>query len=207
MTVFLLPALLSLVAPLPQAATQAPPAADNALHAYESCHFQDGLQVVQVDALPPGVQQRSVNTKSGPKTIEMLAGRRVMLAYPTGSYVANIKPEALPADVWGAEKQTLLDELAFLLGSDHDNVPGTGLPEQLPSNLELRGFDRSSLTGNVVGFYMLFDDARHIATSVYLLNQDPLTRRFQTVPQYRDLRNRLLTSYAACVAQNQALRP
>ncbi len=174
------------------------------LHAYESCHFQDGLQVVQVDALPPGVQQRSVDTMTGPKTIKMVAGRRIMLAYPTGSYVANIKPEVLPADLWGLQKQALLDELTFLLASDHANVSGSELPEHL-QGLELHGFDRSSLNGNVLGFYMLFDDARHIATSVYLLNQDPLTRSFQTVPQYRELRNRLLSSYAGCIAQNQAL--
>jgi hypothetical protein len=206
MSVFLLPALLSLLAPLPQAADAQAPAAESALHAYESCHFQDGLQVIQVDALPPGMQQRAVNTKSGPKTIKMVAGRRIILAYPTGSYVANIKPEVLPADLWGSEKQTLLDELTFLLGSDHGNVPGIGLPDHL-EGLELRGFDRSSLSGNVLGFYMLFDERRHIATSIYLLNQDPLTRSFQTLPEYRALRNRLLTGYAACVAQNQALRP
>lgn len=205
MTLYLLIPLLALVSPSPQAASaQAPAAADSALHAYESCAFADGLQIVKVDALPPGVQQRSVDTKSGPQTIRMLAGRRIMLAYPTGDYVANIKPELLPGDLWGKEKQTLLDELTFLLASDHANVPGTGMPEHL-HGLELRGFDRSSLTGNVLGFYLLFDDARHIATSVYLLNQDPLTRSFQSVAQFHELRNRLLSSYAGCIAQNQSL--
>jgi hypothetical protein len=206
MSLFPLPVLLSLMALLPQAPAINPAAAaDSPLAAYESCHFQDGLQVVQVEALPPGVQQRSVDTERGPKTIKMLAGRRVMLGYATGSFVANLKPEVLPADLWGVEKQTMLDELGYLLASDHANVPASGLPEHL-AGLELHGFDHSSLTGKVLGFYMLFDDARHIATSVYLLNQDPLTRSFQTVPQYRDLRTRLLTGYADCIAQNQALR-
>jgi hypothetical protein len=42
-------------------------------------------------------------------------------------------------------------------------------------------------------------------TSVYLLNQSPLTRRFQTIEQYRSLRTRFLTTYTGCIAQNQAL--
>ena len=42
------------------------------------------------------------------------------------------------------------------------------------------------LKGGTLGFYLLFDNARHIATSVYLLNQEPLTRRFQTIEQYRE---------------------
>jgi hypothetical protein len=207
MSALLLPALLSLLAALPQAADPhtAAAAERSVLQAYESCHFDDGLQVVQVDALPPGVQERSINTSGGPKQIKMAAGRRVMLAYATGSFVANIKPELLPADLWRAEKHSLLDELNFLLASDHGNVPESGLPAQL-DGLELHGFDRGSLSGSVLGFYMLFDDARHIATSVYLLNQDPLTRSFQTIEQYHALRNRLLTGYAACIAQNQALR-
>ena len=179
-------------------------AGEAALHDYESCSFPDGLQVVKVDALPPGIQQRSVNTSSGPKTLRMLAGRRIMLAYAMGDFVANVKPELLPDDTWGVEKQTLLDELDFLLASDHANVPNTALPPQM-HGLEIRGFDRATLTGSVLGFYLFFDNTRHIATSVSLLNQDPLTRKFQTLAQYRALREQFLTTYAGCIQQNQAL--
>ena len=177
---------------------------DIALHDYESCNFPDGLQVVQVDALPAGMQERTVKTRSGPKTVHMLAGRRIMLAYALGDFFANVKPELLPEDTWGIEKQTLLDELAFLLASDHANAPNTALPPQM-HGLEVRGFDRTTLTGNVLGFYLLFDNARHIATSIYLLNQDPLTRKFQTMAQYRTLRDQFLTTYAGCIGENQAL--
>ena len=206
-----MPALLStvllLLAASPQAADpHAAPVADGSvLQAYESCHFNDGLQVVQVDALRPGVQERSVASSSGPREIKMVAGRRVMLAYATGDFVANIKPELLPADLWSTEKQSLLDELNFMLTSDRGNVPASGLPQQI-EGLELHGIERESLSGGVLGFYIMFDDARHIATSLYLLNQDPLTRTFQTMEQYRVLRTHLLSGYAACVAQNQALR-
>jgi hypothetical protein len=51
-------------------------------------------------------------------------------------------------------------------------------------SLEVRCLDRTGLKGGTLGVHLLFDNARHIATSVYLLNQQPLTRRFQTIEQY-----------------------
>ena len=178
---------------------------DAALHDYESCTFDDGLQIVKIDSLPPGVQERSVDTTSGPKTIRMLAGRRVLLAYGiSGDAFANVKPEILPDDTWAVERQALLDGLDAMLNSSHDTLPDTTLPRQI-HGLEVRGFNRTALHGGTLGFYLIFDDDRHIATSVYLLNQEPLTRRFQTIDQYRQLASRFLKTYTSCIAQNQAL--
>ena len=187
-------------------ASQISPAADaSALHEYESCTFQDGLQIVKIDSLPPGIQQRTINTAQGTKTIHMLAGRRIMFAYGVGGdSFANVKPEVLPDGSWASEKQSLLDEIAAMIASDHDAMPNTSLPQTM-HGLEVYGLDRTRLKGGTLGFYLLFDNAHHIATSVYLLNQEPLTRRFQTIEQYRSLRTRFLTAYTGCIAQNHSL--
>jgi hypothetical protein len=178
---------------------------DAGLHDYESCTFDDGLQIVKIDSLPPGVQERSVDTKSGPKTIRMLAGRRIMFAYGIGGgFFTNVKPEILPDDTWAVEKQALLDSLDTMLSSSHDTQPDTTFPRQV-HGLDVRGFNRTVLHGGTLGFYLVFDDTRHIATSIYLLNQDPLTRRFQTIEQYRQLSSRFLKAYMNCIAENQAL--
>jgi hypothetical protein len=138
--------------------------------------------------------------------IQMLDGRRIMFAYGVaGDSFANVKPEILPESTWAAEKQSLLDELAAMLASERDTRPNRSLPETM-HGLEVHGLDRTELKGGTIGFYLLFDNARHIATSVYLLNQEPLTRRFQTIEQYRDLRTRFLATYTGCIAQNQSLR-
>jgi len=73
-------------------------------------------------------------------------------------------------------------------------------------DLEVHGFDHTELKGGTLGIYLLFDNRHHIATSVYLLNQQPLTRRFQTIEQYRNLRTRFLATYTGCIAQNQSLQ-
>jgi hypothetical protein len=91
-----------------------------------------------------------------------------------------------------------------MIASDHDAMPNTSLPQTM-HGLEVYGLDRTQLKGGTLGFYLLFDNAHHIATSVYLLNQEPLTRRFQTIEQYRSLRTRFLTTYTGCIAQNHSL--
>ena len=90
----------------PDTAQTASPADAAALHDYESCSFDDGLQIAKIDSLPPGVQQRTINTTEGPKVIHMLAGRRIMFAYGVGGdFFANVKPELLPEATWATEKQ------------------------------------------------------------------------------------------------------
>ena len=204
--VLLLSTLTSPAQNAPATGTSAPTPNVAALHDYESCSFDDGLQIVKIDSLPNGMQERTVNTAQGPKVIHMLAGRRIMFAYGVGGdFFANVKPEVLPDDTWAAQRQNLLDEIAAMLASDHATMPNKSLPDTL-HGLEVHGFDRTELKGGTLGFYLLFDNARHIATSVYLLNQQPLTRRFQTIEQYRGLRTRFLSTYTGCIAQNQSLR-
>ena len=160
---------------------------------------------MKIDSLPPGVQQRTIDTAGGPKIIHMLAGRRIMFAYGVGGdFFANVKPELLPEATWATEKQSLLDEIAAMIASDHETQPNSSLPPSM-HDLEVHGFDRTALKGGTLGFYLLFDNTRHIATSIYLLNQQPLTRRFQTIEQYRDLRTRFLATYTGCIAENRRL--
>jgi hypothetical protein len=201
----LLPALTTPAQMAPHAGQDPANANAVALHDYESCSFDDGLQIVKVDSLPPGIQERTINTLQGPKVIRMLAGRRILFAYGMGGgSFANVKPEILPDDTWEAEKQDLLDESQAMLRSDYAMLPNTALPPEM-HGLEIHGFDLTQLKGGTLGFYLLFDNARHIATSIYLLDQDPLMRRFQTIEQYRELRTRFLMTYTGCIAQNQSL--
>ncbi len=183
-----------------------PPDASAPLHDYESCVFDDGLQIVKIDSLPPGMQERTIHTMQGPKTIQMLAGRRIMFAYGLGSdSFANVKPELLPAKSWQQDKENLLDEIQAMLRADFTTRPSTSLPRKM-HGIEVHGLDRTDLKSGTLGFFVLFDNADHIATSVYLLNQEPLTRHFQTIEQYRDLRARFLDRYTGCIAQNQTLK-
>ena len=172
--------------------------ATDALAPYASCRFADGLQIVETDPLPPGVTSREVDTDSGPREINLEAGLRVMFAYPETDFFANVKAELLPAAHYPELKQSLLDNFQHLA---HDNTVNTALHSPM-NGLDVHGLDREKLEGGVLGVYLLFDDTAHVVTTIYLLNQEPQSRKFQTIDEYRDLRDRFLASYTGCIRSN-----
>jgi hypothetical protein len=172
---------------------------DNSLEAYDTCSFSDGLQIVHTDSLPPGVTTRPVETDRGTRQIEMLGGRRIMFAYPSTDFYANVKAEVLPANKFTELKGFLLENFEHMA---HGNTVNKALASPL-NGFEVHGLDRENLEGGVLGVYLLFDAPYHAVTTVYLLNQKPEHRKFQTIREYRSLRDRFLQSYSACIRDNQ----
>lgn len=177
-----------------------------ALVPYTSCTFADGLKIVALDPLASGVTYRTVPTGGGEKRIEIEARVRVMFAYPDTDFYANVKVESLPAATYEDEKKALLDNWQYT----HMTSAGTTLNYGLASPLdgfEIHGFDRDKLEGGVLGLYLMFDDSQHVVTTFYLLNQDPATRSFKTIDEYRKRRDRFLPSYTSCIRANQKRQP
>lgn len=172
------------------------------LEPYTTCTFPDGLKVVKVDSLGQGVTTRSVDTSTGPRNVEMTAGLRIMFAYPQTDFYANVNAELLPSATYLEEKQWLVDSWQY----SHVTSPGTTVNSALTKKLhgfEVHGFDRDKLEGGVLGFYLMFDDRSHVATTFYLLNQEPDVRNFKTIEEYRRLRDRFLETYTSCIRTNQ----
>lgn len=192
------------------AAAQAPPktvedaAVPKALAPYTSCVFPDGLRIVSSDPLAAGVKSRSVETATGMHSIDLVAGERVLFAYPMTDFYANVKVEMLPADGYTALKQTLIGNLHFLESQRGGPSPAEALPAGL-HGFEVHGNDRQKLEGGVLGMYLLFDDQAHVATTIDFLNQHAWERKFQTMDAYERLRDNFLRVYTGCVRQNQAL--
>jgi hypothetical protein len=172
---------------------------ENSLKAYDSCSFSDGLQVVRTDSLPPGVTMRPVETDTETRQIEMLAGHRIMFAYPNTDFYANVKAEILPARNFIELKRYLLENFEHMA---HGNKVNTTMATPL-NGFEVHGLDRDKLEGGVLGVYLLFDDPAHSVTTIYLLNQEPQDRKFQTIEEYQSLRDRFLKSYSTCIRENQ----
>lgn len=179
----------------PCAAAQA---ASSALQPYTSCRFSDGLQIVDITPLGPGITSREVETDSGPREVDLEAGVRVMFAYPDTDFYANVKAELLPSGEYPQLKRYLLANFDHLA---HGNKVNTALRSPL-NGFEVHGLDREKLEGGVLGVYLLFDNSAHIVTTVYLLNQEPQARKFQTLGEYGELRDQFLDAYAACIRGN-----
>ena len=170
----------------------------SAFDRYTTCRFSDGLAVVESSPLAQGVHARTVETSKGPRQIEMIEGRRVMFAYPDKDFYANVKVEILPEKNYAETRQSLIDNFDYLLASGDGNTRNYGLKPTL-NGQDVRGLDRDKLEGGVLGVYLLLNDDSRMVTTIYLLNQEPKDRSFQTMGEYRAMRDRFLETYTACI--------
>ena len=118
-----------------------------------------------------------------------------MFAYPDEEFYANMKVEILPEKNYPAIRAALTDDFDHMLASG-----GTVRNYDLKSTLngfDIRGLDREKIEGGVLGIYLLFDDATHMVTTIYFLNQEH--PHFHSVAEYGMLRNRFLAGYTSCV--------
>jgi hypothetical protein len=168
---------------------------------YTTCSLADGPSVVETAPLAPGVNTRNVETRKGALPVKMLAGRRVMFAYPGEDFYANVKVEVLPADTWSDARTTLSENFDYLLASG-DDVRNYRLQPEL-NGFPVEGQDRAKREGGVLGFYLLFENATHTVITIYFLNQEPPVK-FHTIQEYAVLRDRFLNGYTACI--RRALR-
>ncbi len=185
------------------AGAQAPTAADP-LQAYESCKLSQGLSAVGTAPLATGIEERTVPTRRGTRAIPMLAGRRVMFAYPGEDFYANIKVEAISAENWADARAALQDNFDYILASG-DDLRNYKLKPQM-HGFDLQGQDRAKREGGVLGLYLLFDGASHTVATIYFLNQEPPVR-FKTMEEYGALRDRFLEEYTACLRGQKKATP
>jgi len=169
------------------------------LQPYTACHFDDGLTVSDLTPLAPGAPSRNVDTLAGQRPIAITAGERIMFSYANTDFFAKATVEELPASSYAAEKKDLIDNFNYVLDSSKEDQRNFTLKPHL-NGFEIYGQDRGTLEGSVLGLYLFFDDAKHIATTLYFLNQEPAQRKFETIEAYRRLRDRFLERFTTCVS-------
>lgn len=176
--------------------------------AYESCTFADGLALVGRSVLNGGITERDAETSHGSVAVKLEAGERITFAYPGEDEFAELKLEKLPAANYRQQRQVLIEDFDHTLAQS----PAASRNYTLPGHkrgFEIYGLDRGTLGGKVLGIYLFFDDLNRIVTTVEFLNADPGGRRFQTMAEYRKLRDGFLDGYTGCVrtAQGVPLTP
>jgi len=125
-----------------------------------------------------------------------------MFGYPNTDFFANVKVERLPAGKYGPEKQVLIDAFDKTLADSPDAARNYSLSRSL-NGFEIYGLDRGKLEGGVLAIYLFFDDTSNIATTIYLLNQDPVARKFKTIEEFHSLRDGFLKAYTQCIRTSQ----
>ncbi len=169
-----------------------------ALRPYLGCKLPIGPDLTQRTLLPQAPMARTAQTFSGPKKIQLTDGVMAAFAYPGEKPFANVKVELLPATGYSAEKVDLISEFDKINAAGNDTQRNYTMKPTL-NGFEIQGFDRTALDGQVLGIYLLFDNARHVATTAYFLNAPAGERKFNSVNEYNALREGFLNAYTVCV--------
>ena len=179
---------------------------DDSLKPFTSCDLADGLKIVQVDRLPKDVKSRSVKTSKGEQKVSLADGYRVMVAYNDHrDWFANIKAEKSITADYEQDKERVIENLKWAASTSKE------LESQEPVKVSFGDYEgygtaKRTLTGDMLGIYVLFSDADRTITTFYFINQNAKKKRFQTIEEWRVVRDNFLNTYTACVKNNRSAR-
>ena len=174
------------------------------LKPYTTCTVPGGLKIKEVTRRKPGDNYREGMTEKGKQKVSVVDGYRVMFAYPDLTYYfANVKIEQSAVDKYDQDKEILINELKHY-STIKEATPMLFSDKTLLNGFEHYGMDRDKIdVGGVVGTHVLFYDPAHLVVTIYFLNQSQATlfnnRRYETIKEYRELRDDFLSHYSECL--------
>jgi len=173
------------------------------LKPYTVCEFDDGLKIVKFERLPKReIYSRGVKTADGEKEVTRIDSYRMLAAYPKTDAFANVRPEKSRPDKYVQDKKNAIEELKYLISTGKE-IESTEPIKANYNGFESYGFNRRTLEiGNTVGVYVLFNDADQTITTIYLFNANPKKRKFQTIEEWRTLKENFLNNYTRCINHN-----
>jgi hypothetical protein len=174
------------------------------LKPYTTCNVPGGLKIKEVTRRKSGDNYREVTTEKGKQKVSVVDGYRVMFAYPDLTYYfANVKIEQSALDKYDQDKEILISELKHY-STIKETTPMLFSDKTLLDGFEHYGMDRDKIdVGGVVGTHVLFYDPAHLVVTIYFLNQSQAAlfnnRRYETIKEYRKLRDDFLSHYSECL--------
>ncbi|HEY6242933.1 MAG TPA: hypothetical protein VIX17_03240 [Pyrinomonadaceae bacterium] len=174
------------------------------LKPYTTCKVSGGLKIKEVTRRNATDNYREVSTDKGKQRVSVVAGYRVMFAYPDLTYYfANVKIEQSDPASYAADKEILVNQLKYY-SSIKEAHPMIFEDKKMLNDFEHYGMDRDKIdVGDQVGIHILFYDPAQLVVTIYFLNQSKAAffnnRRYEDIKQYRELRDDLLNSYSECL--------
>ena len=175
------------------------PPEDSDLKPYTTCDLGPDFRIVQVDGPVKNFAWPSP-TKNGEVHIPVEVGYRVLITYMEEERFGNLKVERLPKSKYIDAKANLLDGLQFLA-----TEPGMEPTVQtvIRNGFTIYGATHNKLEGGTLSIYYLFLEDKSVLISMYLLNAEPRWRLFNTIEEYKKIRDQFLDVYSKCVALAQ----
>ena len=174
------------------------------LKPYTACKVSGGLKIKEVTRRTEQKPFREVVTGKGKEKVSVVDGYRVMFAYPDLTYYfANVKIEQSAADSYSQDKEILVNQLKHTT-TIKASTANLFTDRTLLNGFEHYGVDRDKIDiGGQVGMHVLFYEPARLVVTIYFLNQSKAVflnkRRFETIDDYRQLRDDFLNDYSKCL--------
>jgi len=126
----------------------------------------------------------------------MTDGYRILIAYQNEPFV-NLKAEQFDKTRYSTDKQSLIDSLESS-AKDSPNMESEKPTKSKMGRFESYAINRTKLEGGVLSIYLWFDDSGAQVLTAYILNDEPAVRKFKTIDEYRNLRDRFLQELNGC---------
>ena len=177
---------------------------DDSLKPFTSCSLESGLRIVQVDRLPKDVKSRKVETSKGDQKISLADGYRVMVAYnDKKDWFANIKAEKSVDADYERDKEGVIENLKWAASTTKE------LEHPEPVKVSINGHEgygtsKRQLGGDMLGIYVFFSDADRTILTIYFINQNVNRPRYQSIEEWRTIRDEFLNTYTTCINNARA---
>ncbi|HLM03505.1 MAG TPA: hypothetical protein VK400_20795 [Pyrinomonadaceae bacterium] len=173
----------------------------DSLKSYSACTFDDGLTVKKARRIK-GVKNRAVQTADGHKEVSRTNSYEILVTYPNTDIFASIRPEMSQANSYEQDKKNVLESLKHFISLSRDLESNEPIKATY-NGFESYGLNRSTVNSyNTIGQYVLFNEADKTITTIYFFNAKPKNRKFQTIEEWRELRDKFLNNYTRCINTN-----
>jgi hypothetical protein len=174
------------------------------LKSYTTCKVPGDLKIREVTRRNATNNYREITADKGKQKVSVVAGYRVMFAYPDlPYYFANVKIEQSAPDSYAADKEILVNQLKYY-STIKEAHPMIFEDKKMLNDFEHYGIDRDKIdVGAQVGVHILFYDPANLVVTIYFLNQSKAAffnnRRYEDTKGYREVRDDFLNSYSECL--------
>jgi DNA-binding cell septation regulator SpoVG len=173
----------------------------DSLKSYSACTFDDDLTVKKARRIK-GVKNRAVETADGYKEVSRTNSYEILISYPNTDIFASIRPEMSEANSYEQDKKNVLENLKYSISLSRDLESNDPIKTTY-NGFESYGLNRNTLNSyNTIGQYVLFNDADKTITTIYFFNAKPKKRKFQTIEEWRGLKEKFLNNYTRCINTN-----
>ena len=173
----------------------------DSLKPYTACKLEGDLEVKEITRRAnSGSEYREVTTAKGKERVSVADGYRVMFAYKdVGYFYANVKLEQSDAQSYAQDKEIVINQLRHFSSSKQARMMVVADKTML-SGFEHFAIERDAIdVGNLIGIHLLLYDKGKIIITIYFLNQEKKKRRFNSIEEFRALREGFLNRYAECL--------